>query len=311
MAMQQIGGAIALSVLGVMWATVQIGSSAQTEVRSKLTVQVATASNPKQLIQGDGYIPTDLQKSSNPAEGSRNIFGKDDRIPMVSMSYPWSAIGRVEGEIDSNTMSTCTGTLIAQNLVVTNAHCVFGENGKAHRLMSFAPNMINERSRDRADVVSVLVGTNQPDNEPTKDWAILKLNQPLGRKYGWMQWVSADVETLTELRGKFVLAGYSSDFPKNRGGSTAGVHLGCSIRGFEPNFGLAMHDCDMTSGASGGAIFTISDKGVGKIVALNVAERRNPEGKYPRRFSRETANYAVLTREWAGAAQELRAQVQR
>ncbi len=126
-----------------------------------------------------------------------------------------------------------------------------------------------------------------------------------------MEWVSADVSMLSQLRETFALAGYSSDFSTGREGSTAGVHLGCSIQGVEPQFGLAMHDCDMTKGALGGAIFTISEKGMGKIVALNVAERRNPEGKYPRRFGQETANYAVLTQEWAGASQQLRTQAQR
>lgn len=309
MTKRRVDGAIAALgvVFGVMWATAQVSQSRATEQRPAMTVKVATVKAPQVLIQSDGYVPSGLKLSKNPAEGSRNIFGRDDRVPMVSSSYPWSAIGRVEGEIDSNRMSTCTGTLIAQDLVVTNAHCVF-KDGKAHRSMSFAPNLINNQSRDRAVVVSAVVGTNRPENEPTKDWAILKLDQALGRKYGWMEWASADVPTLVELREQFALAGYSNDFPKEQGGSTAGVHLGCSIRGFEPQFGLAMHDCDMTSGASGGAIFTISQKGIGKIVALNVAERKNPEGKYPAEFSRETANYAVLTREWAGAAQELRAE---
>jgi hypothetical protein len=38
---------------------------------------------------------------------SRNIFGKDDRIPVTSTNYPWRAIGKISTE--------CTGALIVSN----------------------------------------------------------------------------------------------------------------------------------------------------------------------------------------------------
>ena len=306
-------GLVGAVISGGVWGTAQVGNSASfSSRRVGFALKVATVPPTKAAIQGDGYIPAELKLSEKPSkDGSRNVFGQDERIPMTSSAYPWSAIGRVEAPIDQNTVSRCTGTLIARDLVVTNAHCVFGKDGKPYQSMSFAPNLIDDRSQDNANVNSVVVGTDKPEDESAKDWAILKLDQSLGEKYGWMEWVSADVSKLAELPKRFILAGYSGDFPKGRGGSTAGVHLGCSIRGFEPQLGLAMHDCDMTRGASGGAIFYISDKGMGRIVALNESERRNPAGEYPARFSRETANYAVLTQAWAGAAQELRAQSQR
>ncbi len=38
---------------------------------------------------------------------SRNIFGKDDRIPVTSTEYPWRAIGKIS--------NGCTGALIVSN----------------------------------------------------------------------------------------------------------------------------------------------------------------------------------------------------
>jgi len=40
---------------------------------------------------------------------------------------PWHAVGRVNIEIRSNAISMCTGTLIAEDLVLTAAHCVVSD----------------------------------------------------------------------------------------------------------------------------------------------------------------------------------------
>ncbi|BAU12443.1 glutamyl endopeptidase [Leptolyngbya sp. NIES-3755] len=292
------------------WETTRMASGVSIEPqRPSFTLKVATSQTTQASVRGEGYIPKTLQKSNQPSEASRNVFGRDQRVPMTSSAYPWSAIGRII-EIDQDGGSMCTGNLIAKDLVVTNAHCVFGENGEPAQKISFEPNFANGASQDRANVVSVVVGTDKPEQNRAKDWAILKLDQPLGEKYGWMEWASEPVSTLTQLPKQFNLAGYSGDFPtKKTGGSTAGVHVGCSIRGFEPALNLATHDCDMTRGASGGAIFTISDTGMAVIVALNDAENTS-EGEYPAQFGQSTANYAVLTQAWAGAAQQLRDQEQ-
>ncbi len=47
-------------------------------------------------------------KISKHTEGeSRNIFDKDDRIPVTSTQYPWRAIGKIS--------TGCTGTLVVSN----------------------------------------------------------------------------------------------------------------------------------------------------------------------------------------------------
>lgn len=46
------------------------------------------------------------------------------RMMTAAEQVPWRAVGRVNIEIRSDTLSMCTGTLIAEDLVLTAAHCV-------------------------------------------------------------------------------------------------------------------------------------------------------------------------------------------
>lgn len=257
-----------------------------------------------------GFIPAQLERSRFPFEGKRNIFGKDERIPMNSSKYPWSAIGRIEVPIDDKSMKICTGTLIGKNVVVTNAHCVLDEKTKqvTTNKIRFRPNLINGQAPAAGFATKVVLGTIDPQRDRGNDWAFLILDRPLGETYSWMKFVVGDFADLDSLKDEIILAGYSSDFPKEKPSETAGVHKGCSIRGFGSQLGTVSHDCDMMAGASGGPMFVVSQDGSkvsAIIVALNAAERVSPEGKKVPKFSRETANIGVYAAAWAGKAEEL------
>ena len=257
-----------------------------------------------------GFIPAKLEQSTFPFEGGRNVFGKDDRIPMNSSKYPWSAIGRIEVSIDDKSMNICTGTLIGKNVVVTNAHCVLDEKTKqvTTNKIRFRPNLINGQALTAAFATKIVLGTNDPQRDRANDWAFLVLDRPLGETYGWMKFVVGDFTDLDTLKDKIILAGYSSDFPKEKPSETAGVHKSCSIRGFGSQLGTVSHDCDMMAGASGGPMFVFSQDGSkvsAIIVALNAAERVSPEGKNVPKFSRETANIGIYAATWASKAEEL------
>ena len=51
------------------------------------------------------------------------ILGNDDRTVIEQLSAPWGAIGQINTTGYRRTTS-CTGSLIATNLVITAAHCV-------------------------------------------------------------------------------------------------------------------------------------------------------------------------------------------
>ncbi len=225
------------------------------------------------------FIPAGLNQSNSPAEGSRGVIGlSDDRIPMTSTSYPWSAIGRLQNPVDENRISICTGSLVAPDVVLTNAHCVVDpETNQVKSDVIFKPNFINGRVDDEADVanvVDVIYGTDFSDSDDVphpNDWAFAKLDRPLGDKYGTLAWTQLSMADLLDTyEGQLILAGYSGDFPENAPGRTAGVHDGCSILGEAQ--GSLLHDCDTFGGSSGGPILAVIDDEF-RIVALNSAER--------------------------------------
>lgn len=279
------------------------------QTMSQTTFQVAKPIAQPEAAKSVGFVPPMVKQSISPTGGSRNIFGQDERIPMNSSKYPWSAIGRIDIPINATTLKICTGTLIAKNIVLTNAHCVLDEKaGEFHKQpIIFRPNLIDGQSRDQATVIKVLAGTKDVKQHPNQDWALLTLNQPLGEKYGFLGWINADLANLDALRQKFNLAGYSADFPKNRPGTTAGVHQNCSIRGVTSLPGVLSHDCDMTQGASGGPIFALLPSGSVMIVAINEAERvdKTVNNQKAPRFTASSANLAISAANWAGAACEL------
>jgi protease YdgD len=245
-------------------------------------------------IQGTGkpFQPSGLASSEKPYEKDRARIGPDDRIPMISRKYPWSAIGRIVGEKTDGNPYTCTGTLIAENIVLTNSHCVI--NSKTHQLSKrvvFLPNVINGELQDDNDVAlaeKVLYGTdftNDAVTNQTNDWALIQLNKPIGRKYGYLGWKSLPSSTLIKNQKKFIFVGYSGDFPnpKKRGydsfsagpGWTASFQEGCSILRDEQN--ILLHDCDTTGGSSGGPIIGVINAQP-YIIALNNAEFKLDNG---------------------------------
>ncbi len=230
------------------------------------------------------YIPPGLPQSDR-ANTDRAIVGPDDRVAMTESAFPWSAIGKLVSPNDDGTVSTCTGTLIAPDIVLTNAHCIVDQRSHAVRQrIAFLPNLVRGRVRDDADVAwttAVEYGTDFRNDGPNAnssrdDWGLLKLNQPLGEKYGHLGWRALDGDYLADYPETYIVVGYSGDFPEDQPGETASAHFYCSITGERGE--VLEHTCDTMPGASGGPILTQLD-GEYTIVGLHAGARVAENGQ--------------------------------
>ncbi|WP_414515051.1 trypsin-like serine peptidase [Nostoc sp. PCC 9305] len=289
---QFFAGIIGAITLGA-WVSVHAQAQTETQqIKPPKFSKFQEASQFKLPANGKPFKPSDLNQSKKADEANRGIpTGRDYRIPMTSRKYPWSSIGRVQGTTTDAKSYHCTGTLIDDDIVLTNAHCVIDpDTHKLSQKILFMPNVINGVMQDKTDVVlveQVVYGTDFTDDKLTNqinDWALLKINQPLGRKYGHLGWKSLRSSTLINNPKTLSFVGYSGDFPnpKKKGyedltagtGWTASFETGCSIVGEES--GVLLHNCATAGGSSGGPLIAW----VGEqpyIVALNNAEIKNLE----------------------------------
>ncbi|MCF2147261.1 trypsin-like serine protease [Desmonostoc muscorum LEGE 12446] len=241
------------------------------ELLTEANIDIRKGIDPQILAEETSLRSQINAKEKLLSELSTKKVGSDDRIPMTSRDYPWSAIGKIEGVGADGGGYSCTGTLISEDVVLTNAHCVVNaETGKVSQAIAFLPNLVNGVVKSKNDVAyatNVYYGTDFKNGTLTdyaNDWAILKLNKPIGNKYGYLGWKSLPSSGLVGDTKKFALVGYSGDFPnpKKKGyetltageSMTAGVHLKCSILRRQDNF--LYHNCDTNQGASGGAIIS-------------------------------------------------------
>tara|TARA_R110000868_G_scaffold136049_1_gene348776 strand:+ start:1109 stop:2191 length:1083 start_codon:yes stop_codon:yes gene_type:complete len=215
------------------------------------------------------------------------IFGPDNRTALNTYEYPYSAIVRLVNAEGGH----CSGSLIGRDLVLTNSHCMIEESGRnksgiqatIHGLPGYSP---------RVSVASFISGTRDYKDEPRYDWALARLNEPIGDIVGWFK-LAPEAQT----GSNFTLAGFSGDFKR---GEIAGVHKDCSLKGPLGGLGVVMHDCDMTKGASGSSIWKIKDKHA-FVHALNSAQLG--KGDRHEAWSEEDSNLAVPVQTFFAQAQ--------
>ncbi len=204
-----------------------------------------------------------------------HFFGRDDRVFMDTAQFPWSVIGQV----DFDEGGACTATLIADDVIVTAAHCIAEDNQidargefvtgydlpggpRSSRVTAYL--MDPDWNEDRFNSTEDFDGT---------DWALLRLSEPLGASLGHVG-VRALVDesgARTARQAELYQAGYSWDTGTHLSGN-----IGCNMVDIADDNTMA-HNCDTTRGDSGSP-FMVREGENYFVVATDSNFRSNPDG---------------------------------
>jgi protease YdgD len=260
---------------------------------------VAAASGPEAVMPitylgTEAYNPTPGRDASPEPGGAmdKNVFTGNNRGKVTSTEFPWRAIGRL-----NVTKGHCTASLVAKDLIITNAHCVLDKSSGTITdwNITFLPNYIDGKSAYSSGIARAWWSN-------TDDWALLRLEKPLGDTLGWL-----GIRILADPRNETLFAvSYSEDLYS---GLSASWQKGCTITSGPTSYGQLRHNCSNSRGSSGSPLFRFEEKDGQKsprIIAIHAAELRyDGDSTYTGvEYSDNKANLAVPAEKFLNAINE-------
>ena len=239
-----------------------------------------------------------------------SVFGTDHRREVTLDNTPLQAVGRIELQAEgvipwlhTGGIPICTGTLVGVDLVLTNAHCVMDrDTGRlTKKVIWFRPAYHRDGPLRAARAVKLWLGSMQPSQDRAHDFALLRLDQPYGETYSWLE-LAPMPEAGTGLPQITSLVAYGTDV---QDGSVPLIHRDCALTTFDGRGDYFRHDCDMNAGGSGGPLLMMSG-GRPRILAINAAHIVPKPVSYLEQFSPEFANVAVGSQRFAAVVESLR-----
>ena len=215
---------------------------------------------------------SDCLGRNRPMTINDHYFGRDDRVRVNAQQAPW----RYMGKFTNASGERCTATLIARNVLVTAAHCIHTGDGGVTTGGEFVAEG-GATARATAYLVSNrfdYARFNSTDEIDGLDWALIRLDQPLGDTLGFAGVRNLTGQGLTAARAADLYqAGYSWDT-----GDTLSANVGCHLVETYPD-GTFAHECDTTRGDSGSAFLVRNGEGF-DVIGVDSNFRANPNGPF-------------------------------
>lgn len=221
-------------------------------------------------------VPSLAAEGAPNAEPSRPavpIPAPPERIPRDGAGPPVSAIGLVRRMLGAG-----SGALVGRCTVVTSEHVVSRggalETAVGDAVTFYAGTGTVEGAFAewvRAEVVAL--GPRRTTSAFSDDWAILRLDRPLGDRYGTIRVGQADASAV-RTRPLWSLGFPTEGARADDGYRALGSHRNCRAVAGERNAWLTT--CASVRGQSGGPVLMPDDAGRPVMIAIMTASRRPP-----------------------------------
>jgi V8-like Glu-specific endopeptidase len=200
------------------------------------------------------------------------------------------------------------GVLVGPDLVLTVAHTVTNEQGAIHPLVQVEADPLTTPVLARVTHVSLPPNWTLDPASGT-DWAVLRIDKPLGLRCGWAEVWQGQTALSVGSSVEFVGFGDCPQDRKTEFNGRAYVSAG-TVRDIGEH--VLFHDCSMWSGSSGGPLM-MRQGGKTYVVAVNSADV-SVEGEvldhgFRSEYRKETANIAVPSSNWQSALEKMQAAV--